>query len=72
MEYSCSLWAKARSRRTFDPNQREIEAELISLRRNLLDEFDTPEEDSPKKCFVILEPLKISPVCLQLISFLHY
>lgn len=62
MEYSCSLWAKARTRRTFDPNQRVIKAEFISLRRNLLDEFDKPEEEEPKKCFVILEPLKISPV----------
>jgi endoribonuclease Dicer len=62
MEYSCSLWAKARSRRTFDENQRVIEARFISLRRNLLDEFDVPEEETPKRCFVILEPLKISPV----------
>lgn len=72
MEYSCSLWAKARARRTFDPNQRVIEAELISLRRNLLDEFDTPEEESHKKCFVILEPLKISPVNLKSNFFFHY
>lgn len=62
MEYSCSLWAKARARRTFDPEQRVVEAEFISLRRNLLDEFATAEEETPKKCFVTLEPLKISPV----------
>jgi endoribonuclease Dicer len=63
MEYSCSLWAKARERRTFDENQRVFEARYISLRRNLLDEFDGPEEEeTPKKCFIILEPLKISPV----------
>jgi endoribonuclease Dicer len=62
MEYSCSLWAKARSRRTFDSEQRVIQAEFIPLRRNLLDDFDGPEEETPKKCFIILEPLKISPV----------
>lgn len=62
MEYSCSLWAKARSRRTFDTEQRVIEAEFIPLRRNLLDDFDGPKEETPKKCFIILEPLKISPV----------
>jgi endoribonuclease Dicer len=62
MEYSCSLWAKARARRTFDPNQRVFEAQLISLRRNLLDEFDSTEAETPKKCFVILETLRISPV----------
>jgi endoribonuclease Dicer len=65
MEYSCSLWAKARSRRTFDTEQRVIEAEFIPLRRNLLDDFDRPEEDTPKKCFIILEPLKISPVSIR-------
>lgn len=64
LEYSISLWAKARTRRTFDPNQRVIEAEYISLRRNLLDEFAAPETESPKQCFVILQALKISPVRL--------
>ena len=68
MEYSCSLWAKARERRTFDENQRVFEARYMSLRRNLLDDFDTPEEETPKKCFIILEPLKISSVSLDLIS----
>lgn len=63
MEYSCSLWAKARSRRTFDETQRVIEARYISLRRNLLDKFDASEFEAPKQCWVILEPMKISPVC---------
>ncbi|KAH6696703.1 hypothetical protein BKA61DRAFT_563214 [Leptodontidium sp. MPI-SDFR-AT-0119] len=71
MEYSCSLWAKARARRTFDETQRVVEAELISLRRNLLDEFDTPEEDGPKKCFVILEPLKISPLPTTVVAMAY-
>lgn len=62
MEYSCSLFAKARAKRIFDPNQRVIKAQFIPLRRNLLDEFDTLEEETPKKCFVILEPLRISAV----------
>ncbi|QSZ34569.1 hypothetical protein DSL72_006163 [Monilinia vaccinii-corymbosi] len=62
MEYSCSLWAKARTRRTFDTEQPVIEATYISLRRNLLDEFDGTEVETPKKCFVILEPLKVSPL----------
>jgi endoribonuclease Dicer len=68
MEYSCSLWAKARARVTLNPNQRVFEAEAISLRRNLLDEFATVEEESPKKCFIILEALNISPVSQILFS----
>ncbi|KAK6586892.1 hypothetical protein PZA11_000182 [Diplocarpon coronariae] len=71
MEYSCSLWAKARARRIFDTTQRVFEAELISLRRNLLDEFDTPEEETPKKCFVILEPLKISPLPATVVAMVY-
>jgi endoribonuclease Dicer len=66
MEYSCSLWAKARARRTFDENQRVIAARLISLRRNLLDEFDTSEVETSKQCWVIMETLKISPVSISL------
>ena len=68
MEYSCSLWAKARARRTFDETQRVIEAKYISLRRNLLDEFDASEFEAPKECWVILEPMKISPVCHTFIT----
>lgn len=62
MEYSCSLWAKARARRSFDVKQRVIEATYISLRRNLLDPFDETEVETPKKCFIIIEPLRISPL----------
>lgn len=69
MEYSCSLWAKSRSKRTFDPEQRVIEAEFIPLRRNLLDDFDGPEEQNPKKCFIILEPLKISSVSIIILYY---
>jgi endoribonuclease Dicer len=72
LEYSCSLWAKARSRRVFDPTQRVVEAEYISLRRNLLDEFDEPEDANPKKCFVVLEPLQISPVSENQVMPLQY
>lgn len=62
LEYSCSLWAKARARRTFDQNQPVVEAKLISLRRNLLDEFDATEVENEKGCHIVLQPLKVSPV----------
>jgi endoribonuclease Dicer len=61
-EYSCSLWSKARSYRTFREDQPVVEAEYIPLRRNLLDDGDFVESEAPKKCFIILEPLKISAV----------
>ncbi len=72
MEYSCSLWAKARERRTFDETQRVFEAKYISLRRNLLDDLDDPQDETPKSCFIILEPLKISPVSGLLTLHLSY
>jgi endoribonuclease Dicer len=62
MEYSCSLWSKARSYRTFREDQPVIEAEYIPLRRNLLDDGDFVESEAPRKCYIILEPLKISAV----------
>jgi endoribonuclease Dicer len=65
LEYSCSLWEKARARRVLDENQRVFEAEVISLRRNLLDEFGMSESETAKKCFVTLETLKVSPVSLR-------
>lgn len=71
MEYSCSLWAKARTRRTFDAEQPVIEAKYISLRRNLLDEFDGTEVETPKRCFVILEPLKVSPLPTTVVAMAY-
>ncbi|PQE23414.1 dicer 1 protein [Rutstroemia sp. NJR-2017a BBW] len=71
MEYSCSLWSKARAKRSFDPEQPVIEANYISLRRNLLDEFDSGEVQTPKKCYVILEPLKISPLPTAFVAMVY-
>ncbi|KAI1006532.1 Dicer-like protein 1 [Podosphaera aphanis] len=71
MEYSCSLWAKARARRTFDPDQRVIEAQYISLRRNLLDEMDSTESQAPKQCFIILQPLKMSPLSTKVVAMAY-
>ena len=61
MEYSISLFSKARAKRVFDPDQPVVQATLVSLNRNFLDEFDATV-DRPKGCFVIIEPLTISPV----------
>ncbi|KAJ8060240.1 hypothetical protein OCU04_010584 [Sclerotinia nivalis] len=71
MEYSCSLWVKARTRRTFDEEQPVVEATYISLRRNLLDEFDAGEVETSKKCFVILEPLKVSPLPTTVVAMAY-
>ncbi|RDW69817.1 putative dicer-like protein 1 [Coleophoma cylindrospora] len=71
MEYSCSLWEKARARRTFRGDQFVVEAELIGLRRNLLDEFDVDDDETPKTCFIIVEPMKISPIPTTVVAMAY-
>lgn len=62
-EYSCSLWTAARKRHQWRDDQPVVNAEILSLRRNLLDEDSAELHDQhPRDCFIILEPLQISPV----------
>jgi endoribonuclease Dicer len=69
LEYSCSLWAASRARRTFRTDQPVLEAEYIPLRRNLLDDSNCIESKSPRKCYIVPEPLKISAVSSRSITF---
>ena len=67
MDYSNSMYRS--SAVTLDHNQRVFEAELIPLRRNLLDELDTVDTETPKRCFLVLEILKISAVSVLPLSY---
>ncbi|KAL0933130.1 RNase3 domain protein [Colletotrichum truncatum] len=60
IEYSVSLWAKARQKRTWQKNQPVVEAEIVSLRRNLLDDSIKAMTEEQRICYVILEPLRVS------------
>ncbi|KAF9870302.1 RNase3 domain protein [Colletotrichum karsti] len=64
-EYSVSLWARSRKKRTWRQTQPVVEAEVVSLRRNLLDDFmqDTAEES--RICWVILEPMRVSTLPIE-------
>ncbi|KAH7179182.1 uncharacterized protein B0J16DRAFT_364077 [Fusarium flagelliforme] len=66
-EYSNSYFLASRKRREWNDDQPVVRAELLSLRRNLLDEFQVDEEVN-KDCFVILEPLNVSPLPLDVVS----
>ncbi|KAH8651518.1 hypothetical protein BGZ60DRAFT_187238 [Tricladium varicosporioides] len=68
MEYSCSLWGKARARRTLDVTQRVFKAKLVSLRRNLLDEFDDPAGETSTDCYITLETMKVSPLPTTIVA----
>ena len=60
LNYSVSLWSKSRTKFIWRDDQPVVEAELQPMRRNLLDE--TEDNEGPRQCFLILEPLCISPV----------
>ncbi|CEI41950.1 Dicer-like protein 1 [Fusarium venenatum] len=66
-QYSNSLFAKSRLAAQWRDDQPVVKAELLSLRRNLLDEFQVDEQIN-KDCFVILEPLNVSPIPMDVVS----
>ncbi|KAH7146308.1 hypothetical protein EDB81DRAFT_794834 [Dactylonectria macrodidyma] len=65
-QYSNSLWLKSRQRAQWRDDQPVVNAELLSLRRNLLDEFQV-DEDINNNCFIILEPLHVSPLPIDFV-----
>jgi len=60
--YSISLWSKSRTVMNFNKDQPVVEAELLSIWRNILDNNIVDEDVESKRCFLILEPMRISPV----------
>ncbi|KAG9246054.1 ribonuclease III domain-containing protein [Calycina marina] len=70
LEYSCSLWAAARSRRSFNEVQPVVKAKLIPLRRNLLDEFDIQKSECDQS-YVIIEPLRVSPLPTAIVAMAY-
>ncbi|KAI9770580.1 MAG: Dicer-like protein 1 [Geoglossum simile] len=62
LEYSISLWKKARAKRQFAIDQPVIEAHRVLQRRNWLDEITEKEKASITRCYVCPDPLKISTI----------
>ncbi|PHH81314.1 hypothetical protein CDD82_1058 [Ophiocordyceps australis] len=58
-EYSNSLTINGRKRMQWKKDQPVVNAELLSLRRNFLDEYSSGEMQD-MRCWLILEPLRIS------------
>ncbi|KFZ01512.1 hypothetical protein V500_00727 [Pseudogymnoascus sp. VKM F-4518 (FW-2643)] len=71
LEYSCSLFKVARSRRTFSETQPVIEGEVIPFRRNFLDDHDDPATSGPTKCYVVPEPLTISALPTTIVAMAY-
>lgn len=72
MHYSLSLSRNSRARflSTCDWKQPVLRAELIRLRRNLLDRMTDEEKKIETRSFICLEPLKISAVS-ELLTCIH-
>ncbi|OHE95729.1 RNase3 domain-containing protein [Colletotrichum orchidophilum] len=67
-EYSVSLWMKSRQKRTWRDTQPVVEAEVISLRRNLLDDFVEVTNEESTVCYLILEPLRVSTLPFETVA----
>ncbi|KAM6478310.1 hypothetical protein HDV62DRAFT_400793 [Trichoderma sp. SZMC 28011] len=66
-EYSNSLSIKSRKRMNWRDDQPVVNAELLPIRRNFLDEFFV-EEEGDGACYIILEPLCVSPIPIDVVS----
>lgn len=64
LDYTVSLWRKARKTKAWDSDQPVLEAERVLHRRNMLAEPSSKEEQdgSKTRSFLCPEPLRISPV----------
>ncbi|KAK4193832.1 putative dicer-like protein [Podospora australis] len=72
LNYSNSMWSKARSKVLYKEDQPVVEAEVLPIRRNLLDDDVGDAADmTPKKCFIVLEPLKISSLPVDFVAMVY-
>ncbi|KFY13215.1 hypothetical protein V492_03412 [Pseudogymnoascus sp. VKM F-4246] len=71
LEYSCSLFKVARSKRTFSETQPVIEGDVIPFRRNFLDDHDDPANSGSTKCYVVPEPLTISALPTRIVAMAY-
>jgi endoribonuclease Dicer len=62
LNYSNAMWAAGRARFPLREDQPVVEAELLPLRRNLLDS-NVEDVQIESRCYLVLQNLKISPVC---------
>ncbi|KAL7919430.1 hypothetical protein ACQKWADRAFT_329617 [Trichoderma austrokoningii] len=65
-EYSNSLSIRSRQRRNWSDDQPVVNAELLPIRRNFLDEYFIDDGVS-RACYVILEPLVVSPLPIDIV-----
>ncbi|KAL2133085.1 hypothetical protein VTI74DRAFT_2953 [Chaetomium olivicolor] len=70
LNYSLSAWSKSRAKLFPREDQPVVEAELLPIRRNLLDD-NVGEDLEPKLCFLVLETLRISPLPVDVVAMVY-
>ncbi|KAK4043407.1 dicer-like protein 1 [Parachaetomium inaequale] len=71
LNYSLSAWSKSRTFMTLKEDQPVVEAEVLPIRRNLLDDHIGDDDLEPKPCFLVLEPLRISPLPVDVVAMAY-
>ncbi|GAB1318894.1 Dicer-like protein 1 [Madurella fahalii] len=71
LNYSLSMWSRSRNHMALREDQPVVEAELLSIRRNLLDDNIGDQDLEPRQCFLILEPLSISPIPVDVVVMIY-
>ncbi|KAL2153195.1 hypothetical protein VTH82DRAFT_4350 [Thermothelomyces myriococcoides] len=71
LNYSLSAWLRSRASMSLREDQPVAEAELLSIRRNFLDDNIRDDELKPKPCFLVLEPLRISPLPADTVAMMY-
>ncbi|OTB08273.1 hypothetical protein M426DRAFT_71360 [Hypoxylon sp. CI-4A] len=68
--FSISLWSKSRAKLTVDDRLPVVEAQYIPIRRNLLDELDTPESVE-RRCYLTFVTLKLSVLPVDVVAMAY-
>ncbi|KAL2267597.1 hypothetical protein VTJ83DRAFT_4874 [Remersonia thermophila] len=71
LNWSFASWSKLSTYRTLQQDQPVVEAELLPVRRNLLDDKPADRPFAPETCFIVLEPMRISPLPVRVVAMIY-
>ncbi|KAL2200494.1 hypothetical protein P885DRAFT_27615 [Corynascus similis CBS 632.67] len=71
LNYSLSAWSKSRALMTLQEDQPVIEADLLPIRRDFLNDNIGGDDMKPKSCFLVLKPLRVSPLPVDVVVMVY-
>ncbi|KAL1840707.1 hypothetical protein VTJ49DRAFT_202 [Mycothermus thermophilus] len=71
LNWSFASWSKSSTYRTLQQDQPVFEAELLPVRRNFLDDEPGARPFAPETCFIVLEPMRISPLPVNVVTMIY-